>query len=51
MTLKQLINKARHISCKLTSGDIPIYYNGKEVEISLFLVETDDNNYRIKLVI
>lgn len=50
MTLNELIKKATVISRRFTSGDIPLYINGREVDIKLKEVEVNDN-YRIILEI
>ena len=46
MTLNELIKKATAISRRFTTGDIPLYINGREVDIKLKEVEVNDN-YRI----
>ena len=52
MTLNELIKKATQISRMLTSGDIPVTINGKQVEIVDITFECNNNNYRadIKVV-
>lgn len=46
MTLNELIKKANAISRRFTTGDIPLFINGREVDIELKEVEVNDN-YRI----
>lgn len=50
MTVNELINKATTISRRFTSGDIPLYINGREVDIELKEVKVNDN-YRIVMQI
>ena len=50
MTINELIKKATAISRRFTTGDIPLYINGREVDIELKDVEVNDN-YRIILEI
>ena len=46
MTWNQLINKALSLSRQFTTGDIPLYINGREVDIDMKDVKVNDN-YRI----
>ena len=50
MTLNELIKKANAISRRFTTGDIPLYINGREVDIELNEVGTN-GDYRIHLAI
>ena len=46
MTLNELIKKATAISRRFTSGDIPLFINGREVDIELEDVG-ENGDYRI----
>lgn len=50
MTLNELIKKATAISRRFTTGDIPLFINGRVVDIELKEVEVNDN-YRIVMEI
>ena len=45
MTLNQLINEAENISRKLTTGDIPIIYNGVLQDVVLGIKKTKQGYY------
>jgi len=42
MTINQLIQQVTKITYNITCGDIPITYNGKEVDLSFSLVNHID---------
>ena len=50
MTLNQLINKGTNVSRQLTSGSIPLYWDGKEVDIDLSL-EKDERGYYCSMTV
>ena len=50
MTLNKLIEKTIELSRRYTSGDIPLYINGREVDIELKDVG-ENGDYRIIMVV
>jgi hypothetical protein len=48
MTLNELIEKAKKVSRKFSSGDIPLWMNGEEVDLALRDVD-DQHGLRVSL--
>lgn len=49
MTLNELITRCRDISCRLTSGDIPVAVNEESVDIRDITLERNDNSLYVNL--
>ena len=51
MTVNQLIHKLQDVTGVLSSGDIPICYGGKELDLYLFLQQDEQKQYKVELAI